>query len=89
MHNLIRNALYAIKEASKGTVTIELKHDNKNAAITVHDTAKGIAKENQKQIFAPFFSTKEQGTSVGLGLYFSRLSIEKAGGKIYCLSELK
>ncbi|HEU5396229.1 MAG TPA: ATP-binding protein, partial [Verrucomicrobiae bacterium] len=54
--------------------------------IEVCDTGKGIAPEIQKQIFDPFFSTKEEGT--GLGLVIASRIIEKHHGTLECHSEL-
>ena len=51
------------------------------------DTAEGIPSESLENIFEPFFATKEEGTSIGLGLYFCKQAIEKMQGEISCSSE--
>jgi signal transduction histidine kinase/ActR/RegA family two-component response regulator len=58
--------------------------------IVVADTGKGIAVENQKNIFDPFFSTKTDGTTHGRGLGLSIVHsiITKHGGRITVESKL-
>lgn len=76
--NLILNGLQAMPEG--GTLTLEAKTSNGNFLIAVTDTGTGIAAENQRQIFEPYFTTKAKGT--GLGLAISRRIIEAHGGTI-------
>lgn len=49
--------------------------------ISVHDTGPGISQKVQKNLFVPFFTTKEKGT--GLGLAISQSIVQNAGGSIY------
>lgn len=49
--------------------------------ISVHDTGPGISKKVLKNLFVPFFTTKEKGT--GLGLAISQSIVQNAGGSIY------
>jgi signal transduction histidine kinase len=48
--------------------------------IAVSDTGKGIPADSQEKIFAPFFTTKEKGT--GLGLAFVREIVADHGGTL-------
>jgi signal transduction histidine kinase len=79
--NLIKNSIDALGERP-GTITIETSNkeepDSKvkpnelrglNLVCTVTDTGQGIEKKKQKDIFKPFFTTKEQGKGIGLGLF--------------------
>jgi signal transduction histidine kinase len=50
--------------------------------IEVRDTGCGIAREHLPQIFDPFFTTKPLNKGSGLGLYNSKLFVEKHGGAI-------
>lgn len=86
LFNLIRNAGQAIGE--KGRITITAKEENENVFIDVQDTGSGISEDRVKQLFNPFFTTKDPGKGTGLGLFIVRQIIEKNGGKIY-LKETK
>jgi len=81
--NLILNGLQAMPEG--GTLTLEAKTSGGNFLIAVTDTGTGIAAENQRRIFEPYFTTKAKGT--GLGLAISRRIIEAHGGTITVFSE--
>jgi hypothetical protein len=81
--NLLLNALQAIEGA--GTVRVQIvSHDNQ-ALVSVADTGRGIAAEHLPNIFRPFFTTKGQGT--GLGLSLARRVVEEHGGKIEVTSQ--
>lgn len=53
--------------------------------ISVHDTGPGINQKVLKNLFVPFFTTKEQGT--GLGLAISQSIVQNAGGSIHVHSQ--
>jgi signal transduction histidine kinase len=84
--NLITNAAESIENV--GTITVRTRRDyaplNGRAAdailIEVEDTGSGIAPDVQERLFDPFFSTKEEGT--GLGLPISRKIIDAHGGAL-------
>jgi signal transduction histidine kinase len=72
------NAIQAIE--TSGTVTVEVHRRDVYAAITVADTGKGIPADHMPHIFRPFFTTKGDGT--GLGLSLSRRIVEEHNGRI-------
>ena len=76
--NLVLNGLQAMPEG--GILTLEAKTSNGRYAIAVMDTGAGIAPENQRRVFEPYFTTKAKGT--GLGLATSRRIVEAHGGTI-------
>lgn len=82
--NLISNAIQAMPNGGKLTLRVrETNHGGNRSGvyICVADTGTGIAKEDARQLFEPFFSTKaEKGT--GLGLWISRGIIHKYEGSI-------
>jgi two-component system, NtrC family, sensor kinase len=85
--NLVANAIHAT--GTNGIITVGLKPDGDNMlVITVRDTGEGIAKENLKKIFDPFFSTKSPGQGTGLGLFVSNNIMRKLGGAIEVESRL-
>ena len=85
--NLVTNAIHATGNHGKITVGLE-REDNNMVLITVTDTGVGIAKENLKKIFDPFFSTKSPGQGTGLGLFVSNNIMRKLGGSINVESRL-
>lgn len=86
LFNLIRNAGQAIGE--KGKITIMARQDEGRVFIDIKDTGSGIPGSKLKELFNPFFTTKEPGKGTGLGLFIVRQVVEKNGGKIY-LKETK
>jgi len=76
--NLILNGLQAMPEG--GTLTLKANTSNGNFLISVTDTGIGIAPEDRRRIFEPYFTTKAKGS--GLGLAIARRIIEAHGGKI-------
>jgi two-component system NtrC family sensor kinase len=81
MFNLIRNAGQAIGE--KGKITVAAREERGKVIIDISDTGSGIAPDKIKQLFNPFFTTKEPGKGTGLGLFIVRQVVEKNGGRIH------
>ena len=81
--NLILNGLQAMPKG--GTLTLKANTSNGNFLISVTDTGIGIAPENRRRIFEPYFTTKAKGS--GLGLAIARRIIEAHGGTITVFSE--
>ncbi|XPV67513.1 MAG: sensor histidine kinase [Halarcobacter sp.] len=83
--NLLSNAKDILVEKNISKPKIELTIDTKglNSIVTVKDNAGGIALENIDMIFDPYFSTKDTSKGTGLGLYISKLIIERnMGGEL-------
>ncbi len=87
--NIILNATQAMPNG--GTITIAtstaeevlINKSHKNTVqIDIQDTGVGIPEENINQLFTPFFTTKEKGKGVGLGLSVVHGIIERHKGKI-------
>lgn len=83
--NLISNAMDAMPQG--GDLTITCFRDQDRLFIECRDTGSGIGKEDLEHIFNPFFTTKEPGKGVGLGLYIVFQEVEKCGGEIRVQSE--
>jgi signal transduction histidine kinase len=82
--NLLLNAIQAIEGA--GQIRVEISLLKGDAAITVADTGRGIAPEHLPNIFSPFYTTKANGT--GLGLSLARRIAEEHHGRIEVTSEV-
>lgn len=66
--NIIANAIDALEEVNNPTITIEYKLENEHQILSIADNGKGIPAEIQENIFTPFFTTKKNGTGIGLSL---------------------
>ena len=67
--NLVRNAMEALSEVAAGHITLSgRQHLDGRIVIAVADNGPGIAPDQLDRIFVPFFTTKRQGSGVGLTL---------------------
>lgn len=78
--NLILNAIQAMPEG--GRLTLRTSANNSQVIIEVQDTGCGISPENMRKLFTPFFTTKEKGKGVGLGLAVAHGIIQRHQGRI-------
>jgi two-component system, NtrC family, sensor histidine kinase HydH len=76
--NLLLNAVQAIE--GPGTVLVEIGSRDDYARVVVSDTGRGIAPQNLPNIFRPFYTTKGDGT--GLGLSLAHRIVEDHQGRI-------
>ena len=84
--NIISNAKDALIEnkIENPIVKIETKIENDDVYISIKDNALGIKEEIINKIFEPYFTTKGEVQGTGIGLYMSKIIIEKnMNGKIY------
>jgi two-component system sensor histidine kinase HydH len=84
--NLILNANQAIRESGVLSIEVSQTEDPFGVQVAVADNGVGISKEDQAQLFQPFFTTRQEG--VGLGLYVTRNIVEEHGGTINIESEV-
>ncbi|NOQ32159.1 MAG: transporter substrate-binding domain-containing protein [Helicobacteraceae bacterium] len=63
-------------------IKISLYKQNDKVSIKVKDNAGGVKKENIDKIFDPYFTTKHNSKGTGLGLYISKIVVEKSMGGI-------
>ena len=82
--NLILNAVEAMPEG--GRLSVRSDRIDKTLWLEIADTGRGINEEAMKNIFEPFYTTKEQG--LGLGMPYAKKIIEQHGGAISCNSRL-
>lgn len=81
--NIFMNAVQAMEDGGK--ITINIAEEKENYRVEIQDTGVGIREENLKKIFSPFFTTREEGS--GLGLSIVKNIIEGHKGKIWIESE--
>ncbi|MEF2232242.1 MAG: ATP-binding protein [Pseudodesulfovibrio sp.] len=76
--NLIKNAIEAMPDG--GTIDLALKMEQGMIAVRVSDRGIGMSEHEQEQVFNPFYSTKEEGS--GLGLAMIKKIVEECGGRV-------
>jgi PAS domain S-box-containing protein len=85
--NLMLNGIEAMKDAG-GELTIKSERDeNGDLLISISDCGVGLPTENSDQIFEAFFTTKPQGS--GMGLTISRSIIKSHGGRMWADANAK
>ncbi len=78
--NLIKNAIEAIPVKSKGKIKIELFKKQSHLRVEITDNGKGMDAETLENIFVPFYTTKSEGSGIGLSL--SRQIMKLHAGEI-------
>lgn len=73
--NLVRNAAEAMQ--GRGAIDITVAGDGSGLAVTIADHGPGIAPELRQRIFEPYFTTKSDGTGLGLALVRSTLEAHR------------
>ncbi|MCD4721665.1 MAG: PAS domain S-box protein [Desulfobacula sp.] len=87
--NLVTNAKDAVnerietsKDIEKGMITISTFSDNENVSVTISDNGAGIEPDQMDSIFESFYTTKEMGEGLGLGLSIIRGIVRDYNGTI-------
>lgn len=80
--NLLKNAIEAVEgnRRDKGTIKLVVNENDGFVHISVLDNGNGIDEYSLKKIFTPFYTTKTDGT--GMGLVISKQIIENHGGEM-------
>jgi signal transduction histidine kinase len=76
--NLMLNAIEAMRNG--GMLSIAVDHTGESLRLEIADTGPGIAADEAKKIFEPFYTTKEQG--LGHGMPYAKKVIEQHGGTV-------
>lgn len=84
--NIITNGLHAVAGADDPTISVATSLMDRHAIITISDNGKGIASKELSEIFIPFFTTKKDGSGIGLSLSKQIMAVH--GGSIRVKSEL-
>ncbi|CAN5406860.1 hypothetical protein BH23BAC1_BH23BAC1_29710 [soil metagenome] len=81
--NLISNSIKFLKtDSDNNFMLFEIKVNKRQAEISVSDNGVGIEEENQKQLFKMFYRGTHKMSGSGLGLYITKLNVEKLSGTI-------
>ncbi|GHB76613.1 hypothetical protein GCM10007390_33190 [Persicitalea jodogahamensis] len=85
INNLIINAQQSVPESRLAEIVLKLYTHNDTVIVEVKDNGSGIAQNIRSRVFLPNFTTREDGT--GLGLAMAKRIIEYAGGSIWFETE--
>jgi two-component system, NtrC family, sensor kinase len=85
--NLIFNAVDAMPDGGTLTLSADCEQNNGSIAVRVADTGHGIGDEDIGHIFEPFYTTKQEGHGIGLGLSTTYGIIERHGGTLSAASQ--
>jgi two-component system, sensor histidine kinase PhcS len=82
--NLLSNAALALRKGptAEPEIVIAAVPERDRLRVTVGDNGPGIAPENLQRVFEPFFTTREVGQGLGLGLSICYSVIERHGGRL-------
>jgi two-component system C4-dicarboxylate transport sensor histidine kinase DctB len=81
--NVIGNALHAMEGAPVREIKISSYRNEGKVFITVQDSGTGIAPEHLPHIFEPFYTTKNSGQGLGLGLTITERILREMNGEIH------
>jgi nitrogen-specific signal transduction histidine kinase len=94
LQNVFLNLCVNAKDAMNGQGSLKVRTDRKRyagmreyALVEIEDTGSGIDEHIKSRIFEPYFTTKENGTNIGMGLYLVDKVIRDHGGFIELESE--
>lgn len=79
--NLFSNSLYALQNTSEPQIIIEISNDQNRTQVMISDNGSGIPKDLQDKIFIPYFTTRKNGS--GIGLTLTKSIMEAHGGGIH------
>jgi two-component system C4-dicarboxylate transport sensor histidine kinase DctB len=80
--NLLNNALQAMEGQDNKRISITAKDTGDSIELTFHDGGPGVPEEELGRVFEPFYTTKEAGQGLGLGLSISHRIAESLGGDL-------
>ena len=85
--NLLRNSIHALDNRNRKHISLNAYPLEQQIVIEVTDTGKGIPENELKEIFIPFFSTKKEGSGIGLSLSKQIMSLHN--GRIRVSSKVE
>jgi signal transduction histidine kinase len=84
--NLVTNSMHALASCNQPRIELKAYYQSTHVILAIVDNGKGIPAKELEQIFVPFFSTKKEGSGIGLSLSKQIMSLH--GGTIKVQSEV-
>ena len=79
--SLVKNAFDA-SDRGNSSVVVDVTQDARRLRVTVRDQGQGMPPDVLRRAGEPFFTTKEVGRGLGLGLFLARIFAERCGGTL-------
>ena len=83
--NVIKNAIHAMEGVAGSRLSITIESDTTSVLVKIRDNGPGISEDIASKIFIPFYTTRAQGS--GIGLTISRQIMQRHSGRIDFTSE--
>ncbi|MEE4604200.1 MAG: ATP-binding protein [Desulfobacteraceae bacterium] len=81
--NLLLNAVHAVEESGNVTVQSRVDSQHNKIQVEISDNGCGIAADDIKKIFEPFYSTKTKGTGLGLAVSYGIIKNHHGDIRVY------
>lgn len=83
VNNILNNAVDVLSRQPEGHISLHYVRKKRHSTLSVTDNGSGMSKEEQRQIFRPYYTTKSASSQhYGLGLYYCYHVMEKLNGQI-------
>jgi C4-dicarboxylate-specific signal transduction histidine kinase len=82
LSQVIQNAWQAVERLKDGRIVIRLERHDQSVDVTVEDNGPGVSADGQKRMFDPFYTTKDPGKGMGMGLAISHRILDEHGGTV-------
>lgn len=86
---IINNAIDAIDKLPHKWIEVHVLYDETYVTLRFIDSGSGISPDIEEKIFSPFFTTKDPGSGMGMGLSVARQMMRSVGGDLRCISGQK
>lgn len=86
LRNILNNALHELQHVSTQAIQVKTWGDDQSVYVGISDTGRGVPKSMQSKLFTPFYTSKEQGEGVGIGLWICQKIIAAHNGDIRIIS---
>jgi two-component system sensor histidine kinase RegB len=80
--SLVKNAFDASGDGGDAPVVVEVTQQRERLCVTVRDRGRGMTPDVLERAGEPFFTTKEPGRGLGLGIFLARIFAERTGGTL-------
>ncbi|WP_299513556.1 ATP-binding protein [uncultured Limnohabitans sp.] len=80
LFNVVRNAMESVEKAQTRSIRLDIRQENREILIEVHDTGPGLSEAAAEQAGDPFYTTKISG--LGMGLSISKTILAQFGGRL-------